>query len=164
MNDKEQREAAKEFAQYWASKGYEKGDSQPFWLTLLRKVLGIENPEQFIAFEEQVHLDHTSFIDGYIPSTHVLIEQKGIGKDLKKEIRQSDGSFLTPFGQAQRYSATLPYSKRPRWIVTCNFAEFHVYDMENPLGTPQVIELKDLPKEAHRLRFLVDPGNDRIAK
>lgn len=36
-------------------------------------------------------LDHTSFIDGYIPSTHVLIEQKSIDKDLKKGIRQSDG-------------------------------------------------------------------------
>src|SRR5574344_1890596 len=164
MNDKEQREAAKEFAQYWASKGYEKGDSQPFWLTLLRKVLGIENPEQFIAFEEQVHLDNTSFIDGYIPSTHVLIEQKGIGKDLKKEIRQSDGSFLTPFGQDQRYSATLPYSKRPRWIVTCNFAEFNIYDMEQPNKEAEVVFLKDLTKEYYRLSFLVNNQSQHIQK
>ena len=77
-------------------------------------------------------LDHTSFIDGIIESTHVLIEQKSADKDLRKAIRQSDGSYLTPFQQAKRYSAELPYSERPRWIVTCNFREFLVYDMENP--------------------------------
>ena len=164
MTEQEQKNAAKDFAAEWQGRGYEKGESQSFWLELLRKVLGVSNPERMIRFESQVALDHTSFIDGFIEETHVLIEQKSVGKDLLAPIKQSDGSKLTPFQQAQRYSATLPYSKRPRWIVTCNFAEFHVYDMENPLGTPQVIELKDLPKEAHRLRFLVDPGNDRIAK
>ena len=54
-------------------------------------------------------LDHTSFIDGFIPATHVLIEQKGIGKDLRKPIKQSDGSRLTPFQQAKRYSAAVPF-------------------------------------------------------
>ena len=94
-------ENAKNFSEYWKDKGYEKGESQPFWLSLLRDVLGIESPEKFITFEEQVRLDHTSFIDGFIPSTHVLIEQKGKGKDLRKPIKQSDGSLLTPFQQAQ---------------------------------------------------------------
>ena len=59
-------------------------------------VYEVEHPEQFILFEEQVHLDHTSFIDGSIPTTKVLIEQKGLGKDLKKPIKQSDGTLLTP--------------------------------------------------------------------
>ena len=113
MKDVEQRKAAKEFAEYWKGKGYEKGESQPFWLSLLNEVYGIEKPEQFITFEEQVHLDNTSFIDGMIPSTHVMIEQKSLGKDLNKKIQQSDGTFLTPFQQAQRYSASLPYSQRP---------------------------------------------------
>ena len=80
MRDTERRIAAKAFAEYWKDKGYEKGESQPFWLSLLRDVLGVESPEKFIIFEEQVHLDHTSFIDGHIPSTHVLIEQKGRNK------------------------------------------------------------------------------------
>ena len=103
MNDSQQKEAARQFAAYWKDKGYEKGESQPFWLSLLRDVYGVEHPEQFITFEEQVHLDHTSFIDGTIPSTKVLIEQKGAGKDLKKPIKQSDGTLLTPFQQAKRY-------------------------------------------------------------
>ena len=83
MKDNEMRLAAKEFAAYWKDKGYEKGESQPFWLELLGNVFGVENPAHYIKFEEQVHLDHTSFIDGFIPATHVLIEQKGTGKDLQ---------------------------------------------------------------------------------
>ncbi len=164
MKDNEMRLAAKEFAAYWKDKGYEKGESQPFWLSLLRDVYGVEQPEKFITFEEQVKLDHTSFIDGHIAATHVLIEQKGRGKDLRKAIKQSDGSLLTPFQQAQRYSAVLPYSQRPRWIVTCNFEEFLVYDMEKPNGEPEQILLKDLEKEYYRLQFLTDTGDENIKR
>ena len=164
MTDAQQRNAAKQFAIDWKGKGYEKGESQPFWISLLRNVYGIEQPEQYIFFEEQVHLDHTSFIDGSIPDTHVLIEQKGLGKDLNKPIKQSDGTLLTPFQQAKRYAAELPYSMRPRWIVTCNFEVFHVYDMERPSGEPEVILLEDLGKEYYRLQFLVDNGDSNIKK
>ena len=66
MTDKEQRTAAKNFADFWEDKGYEKGESQPFWLSLLREVLGVEKPETIIRFEDKVMLDHTSFIDGII--------------------------------------------------------------------------------------------------
>ena len=164
MTDAQQRRAAKQFAADWAGKGYEKGHSQTFWLALLYKVYGVAEPDKFITFEDQIMLDHTSFIDGFIPSTHVLIEQKGIGKDLNKPIKQSDGSLLTPFQQAKRYAAELPYSQRPRWIVTCNFAEFHVYDMERPTGEAEVIKLADLEKEYYRLQFLVDTGDENVRK
>ena len=164
MTENEKRTAAKEFANYWKDRGYEKGESQPFWLSLLRDVLGIDKPEQFITFENQVKIDNTSFIDATISATHVLIEQKSTDKDLRKPIKQADGSLLTPFQQAKRYSAELPYSERPRWIVTCNFREFLIYDMEKPTGDPESILLKDLPKEAYRLQFLVDTGNDSIRK
>lgn len=164
MKDTEIRQNAKAFAEYWKDKGYEKGESQPFWLSLLRDVLGVAEPEKFIQFEEQVMIDHTSFIDGHIPTTHVLIEQKSRDKDLRKPIKQSDGSLLNPFQQAQRYSAGLPYSQRPRWIVTCNFNEFLVYDMENPKGEPEQILLKDLEKEYYRLKFITDTGDENIHK
>ncbi len=164
MKDTEIRQHAKAFAEYWKDKGYEKGESQPFWLSLLRDVLGVDEPEKFIQFEEQVMIDHTSFIDGHIPATHVLIEQKSRDKDLRKPIKQSDGSLLNPFQQAQRYSAGLPYSQRPRWIVTCNFNEFLVYDMENPKGEPEQILLKDLEKEYYRLKFITDTGDENIHK
>lgn len=164
MTDAQQRAAAKQFAADWKNRGYEKGESQPFWLSLLQKVYGIEEPEKYITFEDQVHLDHTSFIDGSILTTHVLIEQKGLGKDLNKPIRQSDGSLLTPFQQAKRYAAELPYSMRPRWIVTCNFAEFHIYDMEQPSGEAEVVLLENLGTEYYRLQFLVDTGDSHIQK
>lgn len=114
INDVEQRKAAKEFAAYWQGKGYEKSQSQPFWLSLLNKVYGVENPEQFISFENQVHLDHTSFIDGYISETKVMIEQKSIKKDLLAPIKQSDGTLLKPIEQAKRYAAELPVSQHPK--------------------------------------------------
>lgn len=164
MTDTERKKNAKAFAEYWANKGYEKGESQSFWLSLLRDILGVEHPEQFIQFENKVMLDHTSFIDGTIPTTHVLIEQKSADKDLTKGIKQSDGTFLKPFAQAKRYASELPYSQRPRWIVICNFQEFHIYDMEKPHGDPETLLLKDLPKEYYRLQFLTDTGNDNIKK
>ena len=164
MTDTQRRAAAKQFAADWQGKGYEKGHSQTFWLSLLQKVYGVEEPDKFITFEDQIMLDHTSFIDGFIPSTHVLIEQKSLGKELNKPIKQSDGSLLSPFQQAKRYAAELPYSQRPRWIITCNFAEFYVYDMERPTGDPEVIRLCDLEKEYYRLQFLVDTGDTNIKK
>ena len=164
MAEVKTRNAIKNFVEYWQDKGYEKGESQKFWIQLLRDVLNVEHPEQFISFEEKVKLDHTSFIDGYIQSTKVLIEQKGVNKDLNKAIRQSDGSLLNPFQQTKRYISELPVSQHPRWVVTCNFQKFCVYDMERPNGEPQEILLKDLEKEAYRLSFLTDTGSEHLRK
>ena len=150
---------AKAFYEYWKDKGYEKGQSQPFWLALLRDVFCVSRPEEYIDFEDQVKLDNTAFIDGYIEDTHTMIEQKSRGKDLNKAIRQSDGSYLTAFQQAKRYASELPYSKRPRWIITCNFEEFYIYDMENPNAEAQVVKLENLEDEFYRLDFMV---NDKV--
>ena len=162
--DTKQRQAAKAFAAKWKGQGYEKGQSQPFWMELLQKVLLVEDPFSIISFENRVKLSNTSFIDAYIKPTHVLIEQKSVEKDLKTPIPQSDGTTLTPYRQAKRYAEELPYSERPRWIVICNFREFDVYDMEKPQGEPEIILLENLEKEYHRLRFLVDDSNAHIKK
>lgn len=165
ITEKQQKKAAKEFAEYWKDKGYEKGQSQTFWIELLQKVFGVEDATHFISFEDQVHIDKsTGFIDGYIESTKVMIEQKSLGKDLRKAIKQSDGTFLNPFQQAKRYIVELPVDKHPRWVVTCNFSEFLIYDMNKPNGEPEQILLKDLPKEYYRLQFLVDTGNENLKK
>ena len=165
MNAIEQKKAAKDFADRWKNKGYEKGEAQPFWMDLLTNVYNISNASDFIKFEDRVHIDkNTGFIDAFISTTKVLIEQKGINIDLRKPIKQSDGSILTPFGQAKRYSAELPYDDRPRWIVTCNFKSFLIYDMNNPNSEPEEILLKDLSKEYYRLQFLVDSKSEHIKK
>lgn len=160
----QRRKNAQEFSDYWKDKGYEKGDSQRFWIGLLQDVYGVEDATKYISFEKEVLLDKTSFIDAMIPSTHVLIEQKGISKDLSKGILQSDGSFKTPYQQAKRYSDNLPYKDRPRWIVTSNFKQFNIYDMNKPNGAPEEILLSDLPKEYSRLDFLIDNKNEDIQK
>ena len=164
MTENEQRLAAKQFAQDWAGRGDEKQDTQLFWVALLQKVYGVEEPDKYIQFELPVKLSHTSFIDGYIEATRVLIEQKGLDIDLKKGYKQSDGSLLSPFQQARRYAGYLPHNQNPRWIVVCNFQEFHIHDMNRPNDAPEVVKLADLEKEYARLQFLVDTGNEQIKR
>ena len=163
--EKQMAVAATEFAERWKGRGYERGESQPFWIDLLSNVFGIDTPTNgFITFEDHRMVDASNFIDGRIPSTKVLIEQKSLGKDLRAGIRQSDGSLLNPFQQARRYVVSLPVSEHPRWIVTCNFSEFLVYDMEQPNGEPQQILLENLGKEYYRLQFLVDAKSEHLSK
>ena len=157
-------DAVKAFVDRWTGRGYEKGESQQFWTDLLHDVLDIETPSEIISFESQVKLASTSFIDGYIAPTKVLIEQKSIDKDLRKGIKQSDGSLLNPFQQAKRYAAELPVSKHPRWVVTCNFKSFLIYDMENPHGEPEEVLLENLEKDYYRLRFLVEDGKAHLKR
>ena len=164
MTDAQQKAAAKQFVKDWKGHGDEKQETQRFWMALLQKVYGVDEPDKAIEFEVRVKLDHTSFIDGYIKDTHVLIEQKGMDIDLKKGYKQSDGSMLTPFQQARRYAGYLPHNMNPRWIVVCNFKEFHIHDMNRPNDTPEVIKLEELETEYSRLQFLVDTGNERIQK
>ena len=157
--------AAAEFAERWKGRGYERGESQPFWIDLLTNVFGIETPSDgFITFEDHRMVDASNFIDGRIRSTKVLIEQKSLGKDLRAGIRQSDNSLLNPFQQARRYVVSLPVSEHPRWIVTCNFSEFLVYDMEQPNAEPEQILLENLGKEYYRLMFLVDAKKEHLSK
>ena len=176
MKASEQQAAAKKFVKEWSGKGYEKGECQKFWIDLLCNVFGIQDFADYIFFEEQVKekivftkksqksQTITNFIDAYIPSTRVMIEQKSSNKDLRERTRQSDGKFLTPYEQAKRYVAELPLSQHPKWIVACNFSEFLVYNMENPSDEPEQIFLKDLPKEYHRLNFLVDARSEHIQR
>lgn len=162
--EKQIQASAAQFAERWKGKGDEKSESQMFWTDLLQNVFGVEDITQFIRYEERVKVDNTNFIDGHIPSTKVLIEQKSISKDLRKGILQSDGSVLNPFQQAKKYVSGLPLSEHPRWIVTCNFQEFLVYDMEQPNSEPAQIFLKDLGKEYYRLMFLVDTKSQHLSK
>ena len=164
MTEKQQKQAAKEFAHKWQGRGYEKGESQKFWLQLLSEVYGVEHAADYIEFEDQVMLDSTSFIDGYIPSTKVLIEQKSLDKDLRKPIKQSDGTLLTPFQQAKRYVVGLPLSRHPRWVVVSNFQEFLIYDMERPNSEPEQVLLSELEKDYYRLNFLVTHGSEHLTR
>lgn len=164
MTQIEQTQQAKDFAEYWKDRGDEKQEAQRYWIGLLQEVLGVENPSRYIEFEKTVKIKHTNFIDGYISSTKVLIEQKGAKVDLTKPQEQSDGVILTPYQQAKRYADELPYDLRPRWIVVSNFKEIHIHDMNNLHAEPEIIKLENLEKEYYRLQFLVDTKNENIRR
>ena len=164
MTQIEQTQHAKEFAEYWKDKGDEKQETQRYWIELLQEVLGVENPSRYIEFEKTVKIKHTNFIDAYISSTKVLIEQKGAKVDLTKPQEQSDGAMLTPYQQAKRYADELSYDLKPRWIVVSNFKEIHVHDMNNLHAEPEIIKLENLEKEYYRLQFLVDTKNENIRR
>ena len=167
LDNVKQRQAVKQFISDWTDRGDEKQDAQNFWRQLLQKVFGVEDPEKVISFEYKVKNDQTNttiFIDAYIHDTHVLIEQKSCGVNLKKGYQQSDGSFLSPFQQARRYAGLLPHNMNPRWIVVCNFQEFHIHNMNQPNAEPEIVKLADLEKEYTRLEFLVDSGNENLKK
>lgn len=150
------REAAHRFVTTWTGRGHERSESQTFWNQLLHDVFGVEIPADFITFELPVRLKKAKFIDAYIPSTKVLIEQKSSTENLRKAKKQSDKTVLTPYEQALRYSMAMKYSERPRWIVTSNFKSFLVYDMEKPYEGPFEIKLENLEREYYLLRFLVE--------
>lgn len=146
-----------QFVQQWIGfTGNEKGNTQLFWLGLLRDVLGVDTSDNVIEFEKEVELKHKSFIDGYIPSTGIIIEQKSPDINLDAPAKQSDGTLATPFEQAKRYYDWLPRSQKGKFIVVCNFREIRVHDMETPKAPPEVILLSELVKEARKLAFLVN--------
>lgn len=157
---KELEQAAKYFIQKYKDKNNEKSDAQSFWIDFLG--IFVDEPTQKINFEKTVPLGHTSFIDAYIPHAKTLIEQKSSGIDLNKAKKQSDGSDLTPFEQAKRYNDELPYSQKARYIIVCNFDEFHIHDMESPKDPPQIINFADLTKQIHRFAFLNESKNDEL--
>jgi len=157
------KKAAKEFADFWKNKGDERQETARFWIGLLEKVLGMENPAECIEFEKKVQLKHTSFIDAYIPETKVLIEQKSVDVDLRKEAKQSDGAMLTPYRQAKRYADEMPNSLRPDWIIVCNFREFLIYDMEKPHDEPVQLLLEDLQDKFECLQFMIDSKKTSVS-
>ncbi len=165
MNLAQQKRAAKEFVERWRGRGDEKQDCQSFWTDFLEHVLDVPYASSAIQFERKIDLgkdartgrSHTGFIDGYIPATKVLIEQKGAKIDLKKPAAQSDSTELTPYQQAKRYADRMTNDMRPRWIVVSNFQEIHVYDLNENLDTPKIeMTLADIAVEPHRLAFLAD--------
>ena len=134
----------KSFIDRWENAGDEKSDTQKFWLELLRDVLSIDNPEDFITFEKRVNLGHVSYIDGYIPSTGIIIEQKSSTVNLDAPAKQSDGTPATPFEQAKRYYDWLPASQRGRYIIVSNFREIRIHDMETPKAPPEILTLSEI--------------------
>ncbi|MCR5225530.1 MAG: type I restriction enzyme HsdR N-terminal domain-containing protein, partial [Alphaproteobacteria bacterium] len=154
MKNAERQAAIRGFIKYWKDRGYEKRETNEFWLQLLQNVLNVEFPN--ISFQKQIKIRKNTYyyIDAYIEQTKVLIEQKSSEKSLSDET----------FQQAKRYANNLPHDEHPRWIVLCNFQKFLIYDMNRPNDDPQEILLENLEKDYTKLLFLVQSNNNHITK
>jgi len=157
-----QRQGARQFVEQWSlRRGSEKGEDQQFWNSLLRDVLGVADVENCIQYQVPVQLkDTTKFLDAWIPETRVLIEHKSRGVNL--DAMQAGHGGLTPYEQAVEYDNARPFDEKARWIVTCNFDEFRIYDRTKPLAPPLTLKLGNLHKEAYRLAFLVNPKEKAV--
>lgn len=155
MTESEKSQAAYKFYKTWEDKGDEKQHCQMFWIEFLTKVFGITDISNYFEFEKRVKTDNQNYIDVYIPSANVLIEQKSIDIELDKKYRQSNGEMLTAYEQAKKYDNDLPRSERAKYIITCNFRQFYIYDMEQSHPDPIIINLSDIDKEYYRLNILV---------
>ena len=165
MTDAEQREAARQFVNRWIGKGKEDEDGRSYWIDLLTNVLGMENVTERLNFEKKVVIDgNTKRIDVYIPKTRVIIEQKSLGKALDQKIHNSGDVDLTPFEQADRYNSKLTFDERARWIVTCNFAEIWIYDMNESRPEPMKLLLTELQNKYSLLDFLVKKEVKKISR
>lgn len=163
---------AKAFVGRWKSildkvpegKNNEQQDTAKFWQDLLVNVLGVPSSSipSFVDFERKVRGRR---IDVFVSDHHFLCEQKSVGVDLDKPELRS-GGLETPYQQATWYAQHLPYSERPRWLMTCNFETFRLYDLdsERPEDDVQEFTLDELPDHLYLLSFLTSKESSRLHK
>ncbi len=164
MNPVEQKKAAKRFVAHWKEMPcVEEEHSRSFWIELVGDVLGIANPTHALEFERKVK---GRKIDVFYEDMGILIEMKGRGISLDKASERSKkAGEETPYQQAKWYADNLPYSIRPRWIITCNFDEFRIYDQDKAKQEEYVsFTLDELPAQLHLLSIFTNKSNSRIER
>ena len=173
MTSQEQRAAAKQFAADWAGKGDEKQHTQKFWIDFLQRVFEIDNISGYIEFEKPVDVEMLAakksaksstqrYIDAYIPSCKVLIEQKSADVDLDTPQKQSGGDDLTPYEQAKRYNDALVTGEKADYIIISNFSVFRIYYLRQSTRSDSYheINLSELSKQYNQFSFF--NGDDNV--
>lgn len=165
LTGSEQKKAAQDFVKQWEQRpGDEKQECQAFWTQLIGKVLGHDtSDEQEVRFEYRTA--DGGFIDVLCENARFLVEQKGSSHSLdEQESRRS--ALVTPLTQAFSYVRALPADLKPRWICTCNFREFRIYNLnEDPLGNkPPALDftLPELPDHLSELQEIFGEANSRL--
>ena len=140
----------------WAAQcitGDEKGQAQIFLDRLFQAfghpgTLDIGGEPEFRVRKATDDGGGTAFAD-FVWKPLVLIEMKKRGADLTKCYRQA----------FDYWTRLVP--GRPRYVVLCNFDEFHVYDFETQMDSPVgCATLADLPEHYGPLAFLF-PGQPK---
>ncbi|MBQ9358571.1 MAG: class I SAM-dependent DNA methyltransferase, partial [Abditibacteriota bacterium] len=159
------RQKAREFALKWAGKGNERQHCQMFWLELLEEVLEYGHTDS-VMFEE--HMPDGGYCDVWIKDAGVMIEQKSIDKDLDTpEIR--NGIRKTPLQQVQGYAEQLSRREQPKYLITCKFDTFRIYDREKYNRVTlrenyKEFSLEEFGSNPDYLKFIVDSRNFRLEK
>lgn len=164
MTTAEQKKNLQQFVKAWKSVGNEKQHTQQFWFQLLTAI-GYKNINT-VLFEHRV--SNGGFIDVWIRDVDVMVEMKSLNIDLDKpELRQ--GIMKTPLQQVLDYAEDVPRSEQPRYLLTCNFDTFRVYDRDN-CGKSALkdnafeFSLEELGQHPEYLSFITDPSNTRLEK
>jgi len=160
----QQREAARQFYYKWNGKGNEDEDARSYWIDILQDILGVDHVTDRLDFEKKVVGENGNIkrIDVYIPETRVLIEQKSLGIQLDRP--QAGHNGMMPYEQAKMYDNGLLFDEKARWIVTSNFAEIWVYDMNQQRPEPVKLALVDLQTKYHMLDFLRNQETKEISQ
>ena len=168
MTPSELRKNISRFIERWSRADYkEDGSTAPFWIDLLEKILGVPHATDIIKFEETFKHEQKGnplYCDAWIPSLHILIEQKAPGVALDSSYERHGRTFQSAYGQAYEYDQTLAVSERSRYIITSNFREIWIYDMDvrEAEREPVKILLENLAKDYKKLSILID-GNARLS-
>ncbi|MDR2186949.1 MAG: hypothetical protein LBE62_02725 [Azonexus sp.] len=144
------------FAREWKDAARENADAKLFWARFY-ECYGI-CPESATIYEKAVEKlggakgskGSKGFIDSFIPGL-LIVEQKSRGKNLD-----------AAFDQATDYFLALPEAERPRYIITCDFANFRLYDLKDKKEAQ--CTLADLPKRAQWFSFLIEQEPQRITE
>ncbi len=135
------RARAAAFAKEWAGEGYEKGQTQLFYRDFF-EVFGVP-VKRVASFEEPVKNlgEKRGFIDLFWKGV-LLVEQKSVGRDLKKAKQQ-----------ALDYFPGLKDSDLPRYILLSDFQTFELYDLEEDEAV--AFPLSELVKNVEKLGFIL---------
>ena len=129
-----------QFAEKWKEATDEDAEAKSFWDDLFT-CYGT-NRRQVAKYEVAVtKLDgNKGFID-VLWKGKLIVEHKSRGRDLK-----------AAKVQAEDYMERLKPAERPRFLVTCDFRQFQVFDLHN--GHEDFFTLDELPAKAETLGFL----------
>lgn len=132
----------------------EKQQAQQFWRDFYQ-CFGLSKSSASM-FEHRVwKIDgKKGYIDSFIPGL-LLVEHKSIGENLVKAFTE----------QAQPYFHALKEeADKPRYVICCDFANFHLYDLHSESKEPLVCSIQELPKRADWFMFLADKRLETITE
>ncbi len=139
------RRRLQEFAIEHANDTDEKQHEQQFWRDFY-SCFGISKSSAVMFQARVIKVGGVrGYIDSFIPGV-LLVEQKSLGRNLEDAYVQAQAYF---------HAITNEF-ERPKYIITCDFQTFHLYDLKNNAREPLVCKLSELSKRADWFMFLVE--------